>query len=451
VRQITASGRHQRRAGAATVTVVVGLAISLGFGGAVSCTGYAVDTASPATRPSAPGSSEAPPQPRPTVVISPPEAPRGPSIVVRPVRGPWADAIERAVGTADVSVAVGLGNRIVLVHRGRDERTLASTTKLLTSMTALDAFGPRHVFPTRALAASSSVDGTLPGDLWLVGAGDPELGRLRLDDLARAIHEAGVREIEGAVRGDMGAFDRGWWAPGWIPGVSRRYVRRTTALAFEGNAVAEPELAAAAALTAALRALGVTVHDEPSAGRAPTRLTELARIRSSPLADLLTRQNQGSLNFHAEALAKALGAERNDASTAGGAATTRGWASARGVQVEVRDGSGLSYDDRASAVELVTLLLLARSERWFDAFLASLARPGVGTLEGRLSGMDVYAKTGTLIEMPVSTLAGYVRTQTGGLAAFAILSDGFGKDAAVRIEDDVVHAIADAQLRSAVA
>ena len=430
-------------------TAVVSLAISLASAGAVSCTGYPVTSASPdATRTSMPASSEAPPDAPPSVVAPSPEASGGPSIVVRPLRGRWDDAIERAVGTTDVSVAVGMRHRIVLVHRGRDARTLASTTKLLTSMAALDAFGPRHRFLTRALSASSPVDGSLRGDVWLVGGGDPELGGARLQELARAIQDAGVREIEGGVRGDTGAFDRGWWAPGWIPGISRRYVRRTTALAFEGNAVSAPEVAAAASLTASLRALGVTVRDGPSTGRAPTGLTELATVRSPPLADLLALQNQGSLNFHAETLAKALGATGGDPSTAGGAAATRGWVATREVVVDIRDGSGLSYEDRASAVELVTLLLLARSEPWFDPFLASLARPGVGTLEGRLAGVDVHAKTGTLIEMPVSTLAGYVRTRTGELAAFAILSDGFAKDAAVRIEDTVVRAIADAELQA---
>ncbi len=281
----------------------------------------------------------------------------------------------------------------------------------------------------------------------MIGGGDSELGPSRLDDLAGALRRGGLRRVTGGVRGDTEAFTREWWAPGWLPGVSRRYVNRTTALSFEGNVSAAPELAAAASLTEALERRGIDVRDPPSTGRAPTGLRPLASVASSPLAELLARQNKGSLNFHAETLAKALGAtEAERGSTAAGASLTEAWAASRGVEVSVRDGSGLSYQDRASAAELVTLLLLAPSEPWFPPFEDSLAAPGVGTLDGRLAGVDVLAKTGTLLERPVSALAGYVRTDRGDLVAFAILSDGLVKDAAVTIEDAVVRAIADADL-----
>jgi D-alanyl-D-alanine carboxypeptidase/D-alanyl-D-alanine-endopeptidase (penicillin-binding protein 4) len=428
---------------------VAGLALLVAV--ATACGGSSVTARVQRT---APGSSVAPtPLGGSAPVISPPPsaapAPAVAAIGVRPLRAPWTEAIHDAIGDADVSVAVGLGHRIVVLVDPRTPRVLASTTKLLTSMAALDTWGPRHRFLTYARSRAEPVGGTLRGDLWLVGSGDPELGDARLADLARAIREAGVRRIEGSVRGDTAAFDRGWWAPGWLPGVSRRYVRRTTALAYEGNVAASPEAAAATSLTGALEGLGISVAGAPGAAPAPPRLTELAAVRSDPLAELLARQNRDSLNFHAETLAKAVGATTGSPSTAGGAAVTRRWSSARGIDVSVRDGSGLSYQDRATAPGLVGLLLLARDESWFAPFLASLATAGAGTLEGRLSGVEVHAKTGTLIERPVSALAGYVRTRDGQLAAFAILSDGSGKDSAIRVEDAVVRALAGAVVGAA--
>ncbi|MGZ8578580.1 MAG: D-alanyl-D-alanine carboxypeptidase/D-alanyl-D-alanine-endopeptidase [Actinomycetota bacterium] len=414
---------------------------------AFSCTGEVVPVPPAAGTPAATPAVTAPTDAPTTSTGGTTASAATPMVLVRPIHGPWAREVEEAIGPADVSVAVGIGNRIVLLHDGRAERTLASTTKLLTSMTALEAFGPTHRFRTRASAASALVGGTLEGDLWLIGAGDPELGPTRLDDLAGALHRAGLRRITGGVRGDTAAFTREWWAPGWLPGVSRRYVNRTTALAFQGNVSSAPELAAAGSLTAALERRGVVVGDAASAGRAPAGLHPLASVASAPLAELLARQNQGSLNFHAETLAKALGAaEAERGSTAAGVGATEAWAASAGVEISMRDGSGLSYRDRATAAELVTMLLLARSEPWFRPFADSLAAPGVGTLDGRLAGVDVIAKTGTLLERPVSALAGYVRTDRGDLVAFAILSDGFGKDTAIAIEDAVVRAIASADL-----
>ncbi len=59
----------------------------------------------------------------------------------------------------------------------------ASTTKLLTEGTALELLGPDYRFHTRIYRTGPiSTDGTLPGDLVLVAAGDPNLsGRLRSD------------------------------------------------------------------------------------------------------------------------------------------------------------------------------------------------------------------------------------------------------------------------------
>ena len=179
----------------------------------------------------------------------------------------WTEAIDRVVAGRDVAVAVGLGERIVYLHRGRISRVLASNEKLLTSMAALDIFGSRHRFPTMAAADARVRGGLLRGDLWLIGAGDPELTAARLAMLAARLHALGVRRITGSIVGDTSAFDRGWWAPGWLPGISRSYVTRPTALAIDGNRdPGSPERRAASALRTALRALGVRVDGGALAG-----------------------------------------------------------------------------------------------------------------------------------------------------------------------------------------
>lgn len=110
------------------------------------------------------------------------------------------------------------------------------------------------------------------------------------------------------------------------------------------------------------------------------------------------------------------------------------------------DGSGLSHRDLVSARGLVTLLLLAQGEPWGEVLDASLAPPGEGTLEGRLLGVDVRAKTGTLFEASVSSLSGYVTDANGSRVAFSVISHGLDKANAVAIEDAIVRALARARI-----
>jgi D-alanyl-D-alanine carboxypeptidase len=183
------------------------------------------------------------------------------------VHAAWTHAIREAAGDRNVSVAVGIGDRIVFSLAGATRRLPASNEKLLTSMAALSVFGPGHRFPTRATATNAPRDGVLSGDLWLVGSGDPELSDAGLATLASRLVGGGLREVRGSVMGDTSAFDRGWWAPGWLPGISREFVTRPTALALDGNVVADPEPAAAASLTRALQGDDVRVAGRPVPAR----------------------------------------------------------------------------------------------------------------------------------------------------------------------------------------
>jgi D-alanyl-D-alanine carboxypeptidase/D-alanyl-D-alanine-endopeptidase (penicillin-binding protein 4) len=372
-----------------------------------------------------------------------------PAIVVDPVDAGWTRAIEAAIGGRDVSVAVGADERIRFVHAGAIRRIPASNQKLLTSMAALDTFGPDHRFTTIAAVRHPPRDGTIRGDLWVVGSGDPEIDAGSMARLAAALRAAGVTRIMGGVVGDTSAFTREWWAPGWVPGLSRSYVTRASALAFEGNAGSGlPEEAAAASLTTALRAEGVEVIGAAGASDAPARLEPVARIASRPLRALLTVQNHGSVNFYAETLLKALGAQDTGGvgSTAAGAGAVEAWAARHGVTAQVRDGSGLSHQDLVSVQALVTLLLLAQNEPWGRILDASLAPPGDGTLEGRLTGIPVRAKTGTLFETPVSSLSGYVTDAGGTRIAFSVISRGLDKDTAIAVEDAIVRTLAGARV-----
>jgi D-alanyl-D-alanine carboxypeptidase/D-alanyl-D-alanine-endopeptidase (penicillin-binding protein 4) len=87
---------------------------------------------------------------------------------------------------------------------------------------------------------------------------------------------------------------------------------------------------------------------------------------------------------------------------------------------------------------MVRLLQAAAREPWAKAFRTSLPTGDQGTLEHRLRGVRVRAKTGTLAS--VSALSGYVFLRRAGrFAQFSILSRGLPKSRAVRIEDRIVR------------
>jgi D-alanyl-D-alanine carboxypeptidase len=67
----------------------------------------------------------------------------------------------------------------------------------------------------------------------------------------------------------------------------------------------------------------------------------------------------------------------------------------------------------------------------------SLPQPGRGTLAGRMPGLPVWAKTGTLWNGS-SALAGWVTLSGGATADFAILARGGSKSR----EDAIVRSIA---------
>ena len=141
--------------------------------------------------------------------------------------------------------------------------------------------------------------------------------------------------------------------------------------------------------------------------------------------------------------AKALGdAHGDEGSTAAGAAVIQRWATGEGSDTTVRDGSGLSDQDRTSANGMVAMLLGARRSPWFSALYRSLPAGGEGTLSSRLAGVPVRAKTGTLFIRPASTLSGYVRTRAGTLVAFSVLTHDLPETTALAIEDGVVRTLA---------
>lgn len=109
-------------------------------------------------------------------------------------------------------------------------------------------------------------------------------------------------------------------------------------------------------------------------------------------------------------------------------------------QMRPQDGSGMSRHDLITPQALAQVLQHIWSSDLKDLFLEALPKPGEGTLKGRLTGLDVYAKTGTLDS--ASCLSGFVMAPDGPVV-FSIMMNHFVKPASqIRaIQDKIVQEI----------
>ncbi len=115
-----------------------------------------------------------------------------------------------------LSVEVAETGEVLYRHHGAKRFVPASNTKLVTSAVALAELGADYVWITRLVADGPIIGGTLEGNLWIVGGGDPHLTRDDLRAWPGLLREAGIERIQGGVIGDDSAFEDPQWGAGWM-------------------------------------------------------------------------------------------------------------------------------------------------------------------------------------------------------------------------------------------
>ena len=258
--------------------------------------------------------------------------------------------------------------------------------------------GPEARFETAVLAAARSAEGTLDGDLYLRGSGDPSFGTTRARTARRRGRAStGLERVTGRVYGDESFFDRRRGGPASGFGISP-YVGPLSALAFNHGTTAPvrprlPDRPRRVRRRASARPRCGARTSSVGRSRAPaTRRTDaptVATVESPPLAALVRHTNQVSDNYYAEILLKGLGARSGGAgSTAARRARRRGaFTRETGFSSKVADGSGLSRGNPCRRATSVGCCVEARGEPWFDAFYRSLPLAGSdGTLHKRMRG-----------------------------------------------------------------
>ncbi len=109
--------------------------------------------------------------------------------------------------------------------------TPASILKIVTTATALELLGEEYRFPTSLEYTGEITDGTLKGDLYIRGSGDPSLGSAHVvadrnnftleqaDFIPRwinALKKAGISQVDGRIIADETIFDTEGISPKWM-------------------------------------------------------------------------------------------------------------------------------------------------------------------------------------------------------------------------------------------
>jgi D-alanyl-D-alanine carboxypeptidase/D-alanyl-D-alanine-endopeptidase (penicillin-binding protein 4) len=404
--------------------------------------------------------SSPPPAPAPAV-LAPLDTAGAPAATPEGVQDAIGRLVRRDLGDASVVVLDPTTDTVLLDRAGDRPRIPASTAKLATAAAALSVLGAQARIPTVAAREGET--------LYLVGGGDPSLVRGRggnplaggsasLRELARATADALTTDSAVQLVYDDSAFRGPGLGPAWPSSFPAAGVAApVTALVVDGgrvrpgalSRVSDPARQAATVFASLLRDRGVVVS-EVRKGRAPESVTEVARVESPPVVDLVQRMLTESENNYAEALAHLVGGKALDKPTfAGGARATEEALAGLGIDVDgldLADGSGLSVRNRAPARVLADLL--AEAVQGDQPVLAPIP-PGLavagltGTLADRFSTAAtrpgrgfVHAKTGTLTG--VSSLAGTVQDRDGRVLVFAMIANNVASLAGTRETMDVI-------------
>ena len=355
-------------------------------------------------------------------------------LLAAPVLGPGVSAVVTDVASGDV----------LLDRDADDPATPASTAKLMTAVAVLTTLDPSDTLETTVVA------GATPGEVVLVGGGDPTLSRTAPSQTypgAPTVAELATQVVAALPAGtpvtrvvvDSSLFSGPLTASGWGPAdAPSSYAAPVTASAVDGARVSpgsqarsgQPGLDAGSALADALGAPGATIV----LGQAPDGAETLGTVRSAPVARLVEQMLSQSDNVLAESLARHVALARDlPASFEGGAQAVTEALTEVGVDVAgvtLSDASGLSRDDRAPASVLAGVVQGA-ADGTIDGASGLLSGLPVAGYDGTLfdRGDDdpatapgtVRAKTGTLLG--VHALVGTAVTADGRLLAFAVVAD----------------------------
>ncbi|MET3538615.1 D-alanyl-D-alanine carboxypeptidase/D-alanyl-D-alanine endopeptidase [Chryseobacterium limigenitum] len=365
----------------------------------------------------------------------------------------------------------------------------ASTTKLLTTETALNLLGENYRWMTQ-LEYSGNIDenGVLNGNLYVVGSGDPSLGTNKagaysyrdiISDFISGMSREGIKKVNGDIiiqtalfKGNISRLpenvvwleNNNYYLPVGTtreinPANEKLIVKKGNSFSgekkyfyvspynsqmvfadkYEGDGILTTKLPDAPAYLAnTLRAtmvksgIGITGKVTPKMTDANPESRKLVSAYKSPtLGDIIYYTNQHSDNSLAEALLKTVGFQsKGDQTSESGRVVVTNHLKAEGFDMmglNYIDGSGLSRSNNVTPISQVKYLTSLMDEKYYKTYLTSLP---IGGQSGTLKRMFVGTGNGQIFAKTgtlnkVKALAGYMKTNSGKTLVFSLLVNNY--------------------------
>jgi len=365
----------------------------------------------------------------------------------------------------------------------------ASTTKLLTTETALNLLGEKFRWITQ-LEYSGEIDetGNLLGNLYIIGSGDPSLGTNKagassysnlVSDFMSAISEKGIKKITGDIIIQTGVFKSNksqklpenivWLENGnyYLPVGSTLDIspENEKLIAKKSNPFSENKnfyyispYIKQMVYADKFVGLGLTTKlpDSPAylantlrstllknkisvVGKVVTKATDLTpekrnlltSYQSPTLGEIIFYTNQHSDNALAEATLRMVGFQKlGDQTLESGRSAVVEHLKASQFDtsgLSYIDGSGLSRSNLVTPISQVKFLTSLMDENYFKTYFDSLP---VGGQSGTLKRMFYGEGNGQIFAKTgtlnkVKTLAGYMKTNTGKTLVFSLLINNY--------------------------
>lgn len=116
------------------------------------------------------------------------------------------DSLSIAVSEIPTPANPKPATRSILSWRDEIAMNPASTIKLLTTLVALDVLGPKYRWKTELLTDGTIRDGTLKGNIYFVGHGDPKWIPEELETITKRLRSMGIQRIDGNLVFDRSAY-----------------------------------------------------------------------------------------------------------------------------------------------------------------------------------------------------------------------------------------------------
>lgn len=146
----------------------------------------------------------------------------------------------RRSGFSSEHFGLWVKDKNILVSLNSEKKFIpASLSKIPTALAALSHFPMNHHFYTWVKATGKIQNGTLKGDLYLEGGGDPTLVSESLWTLVQKLKREGISTVEGQLYYDDSYFDQKYFPDSRQKRrVDRAYDAPVSALSFNWNSVA---------------------------------------------------------------------------------------------------------------------------------------------------------------------------------------------------------------------